>query len=165
MGMEDIVLLGGFAAIAVFGYFLMARLDHFLDQARQEGNAQEETVHLNIAVSCLAAIPSVSHILEDIRHRYPHVQCSLSVGQDQDVIQSFDGGTADVAIVSAGAKSEAQAQWVWITLAPQPFCTDRGNIEINTIVQNSQRQKVLWKSDDSRSPVSEFIHQLRRQQP
>ena len=35
-GMEDFVLLGGFAAIAIFGYYIMAKLDNFLDKVRQE---------------------------------------------------------------------------------------------------------------------------------
>lgn len=36
MGMEDIVLLGGFAAIAIFGYYIMVKLDNFLDKVRRE---------------------------------------------------------------------------------------------------------------------------------
>ena len=33
MGMEDVVLLGGFAAIAIFGYYIMAKLDNFLNRS------------------------------------------------------------------------------------------------------------------------------------
>lgn len=36
MRMEDFVLLGVFAAIAIFGHCMIAGLDHFLDKVRQE---------------------------------------------------------------------------------------------------------------------------------
>ena len=166
MGMEDLVLLGGFAAIAVLGYYSMARLDRFLDKVRQENEEQEQTTCLNIATSCFSAIPAVSDILKDINHLYPSVHCSLSVGQEQEVIKSFDSGDADVAIISADSETESRtlAQWEWITLDPQSFSIDNGIVEVNTVEEGSQHQKVLWKSCDNASMVIHFVHRLCGQQ-
>ena len=78
MGMGDFILLAGFAATAIFGYFIMVRLDRFLDKVRQQNEEHERTSCLNIATSCVGAIPAVSSILKDIHHLYPNVHCNLS---------------------------------------------------------------------------------------
>lgn len=162
MGMEDIVLLGGFAATVIFGYCIMWKLDHFLDKVWQEKEEQERTICLNIATSCCNVIPTVSSILKDLNHLYPNVHCDLSVGLEQEVIKSLDSGDADVAIISADSDAESGtlAQWKWITLNSRSVFLDDGIVEVNTIEKNPQRQKVLWKSRDNQPLVLNFIHCL-----
>lgn len=162
MGMEDFVLLGSFAAIAIFGYYIMAKLDNFLDSVRQENEEQEQTACFHIATSCFNAIPAVSNILKDINDRYPDVHCNLSVGHEQEVIKSFDSGDVDVAIISADseAENETMAQWKCITLNPQSVSIDNGIVEVETVEKNPQHQKVLWKSSDNQPLVLNFIHHL-----
>lgn len=167
MGMQDVALLGVFAAIAAFGYCVMGRADRFLDKVRPAGEERERAICLRIATSCVNAIPAVSDILKDVRHSYPHARCNLSVGGEQEVMQAFDRGDADVAIISADSKmqSETLAQWQCITLAPRPFSMDQGTIEVKAVERNPLHQKVLWKSGDSRSMVLRFIDCLCGQRP
>ena len=162
MGMEDVVLLGGFAAIAIFLYYMMGKLDHFLDKVRQENEEQAQTTCFNIATSCVNIIPAVSNILKDINHLYPDVHCNLSVGSEQEVMKSFDCGDADVVIISADSdvESERLARWKCITLNLQSFSIDNGIVDVKTIEKNPQHQKVLWKGSDNQSLVLHFIHQL-----
>ena len=162
MRMEDFVLLGSFAAIAIFGYCLMARLDDFLDKVRQENKEREQPSCLNIATSCLNAIPAVSNILKDINNLYPNAHCSLSVGHEREVISSFDRGDAHVAIISADfdIENKTPVQWEYIALNPQPFSVDNGIVEIKPVEKNLQRQKILWRSGDNQSLVRYFIHHL-----
>lgn len=167
MGMEDFVLLGSFAAIAIFGYYIMAKLDTFLDKVQQENEEQEQTTCFNIATSCFSAIPTVSNALKDINHLYPDVHCNLSVGHEQEVIKSFDSGDADVAIISADsvAENKTLAQWKCITLNQQPFSIDNGIVEVKSVEESPQHQKVLWKSSDNQPLVLNFIDHLCGRRP
>ena len=167
MNMQDVALLGVFAAIAVFGYYVMGKVDHFLDGVRPESEKWEQATGLYIATSCFNVIPAVSDALQDMRHLHPHVHCNLSVGREQEVITSFDRGDADVAIISANSqlKSETPAQWKCTKLSPQPFSIEHGMIEVKAVGKNPQYQKVLWKSSDSRSLVLHFIDCLCGQRP
>lgn len=161
--MEGAVLLGSFAAIAVFGYYLISRLDRFLEEFAAE--KQGEAARLNVAVSSLNALPSVSNALKDITARHPDARCSLSLGREQDVIASFDAGEADVAIVSAEAESGIPARWKCVALPPQAALVGRGAVEIRTMEKAPGPQKVLWKSGDPHSLALEFICQLCGQRP
>ena len=158
--MKELILLGGFAAIAVFGYYIMSRLDDFLNAVQKEIEQQEETPYLSIATSSLDAVPEVLHILEEISRRYPEVRCSISVGQEAEVVQALDAGSADVAVLPAEAASGIQAQWECISLDPQPLFLDHGMVEMKSIQKDPQLQKILWKSSNAHFLVSEFLTQL-----
>ncbi len=158
--MEEFILLGGFAAIAVFGYYIMSRLDDFLNAVQKETERQEETPYLSIATSSLDAVPEVLHILEEISHRYPEVRCSISIGQEEEVVQALQAGSADVAVLPAEAASGIQAQWECISLDPQPLFLDHGMVEMKPIQKAPQLQKILWKNDHAHFWVSEFLYRL-----
>lgn len=170
MGMEDFVLLGGLAAMAIFGYYIMTRLDRFLDQVRPKSEAQGGATCFNIATSCFDAIPAVSDILKEINYLYPSVHCSLSVGYEQEVIRSFERGDADVAIISAASDVESKplTQWKSLALDLRPGSIDpieHGIVEVRAVENSPQPQKVLWKSGDNRFLVQSFIHGLCGQKP
>ena len=167
MRTEDFVLLGAFAAVIIFGYYIMLRLDHFLDKIRRKNEEQEPTSCLHIATSCFNAIPAVSNVLKDIKDLYPNVRCSLSVGHEREVIYSFDSGDTDVAIISADSeiKSGTAAECRRIRLDPQSFSIDNGIVEVNSVEKKAQHQKVLWKSSNNQSLVLSFIHHFCGQRP
>ena len=101
--MEELVLLGGFGAFVVFGFFVMAKLDHFLEQVRNRNGVQAP--RLNVATPSLSAVPSVSNILKELHRQYPDMRYSLS----------FDVSDADAAIVSTEAENGIPAPWAQVT--------------------------------------------------
>ena len=144
--MKELILLGGLAAMAAFGYYIMSRLDGFLHAVQKETERQEEPPYLSIATSSLDAVPEVLHILEEISRRYPEVRCSVSIGQEEEVVQALDAGRADVAVLPAGAASGIQARWECISLDPRPLFLDHGTVEMKSIQKAPQLQKILWKN-------------------
>lgn len=163
MKMEDIVLLGGFIAIAIFGYYIMGKLDDFLEDVRKQNESHAQAFQLNIAASTINVIPSVTNALNDIRDQYPEAKCSLVVGEEQEVIRSFDCGKVDVAIVSDEAEDSIAEQSESIDLKLQAFSVDGIVVEVRNNQMPQKKQKVLWKSGGGHSLVSEFIKRLNKQ--
>lgn len=157
--MKELILLGGFAAIAVFGYYIMSRLDDFLNAVQKENERQDETSYFNVATSSLDAVPEVLRILEDINGRYPDVRCSVSIGQEEEVVRALHTGSADVAVLPAEAMSDVQTQWECISLNPQSLFLDGGMVEMKSIQKSPHPQKILWKNN-AHFLVSEFLYQL-----
>ena len=95
------------------------------------------------------------------------MHCNLSVGHEQEVIKSFDSGDADVAIISADsdAENETMAQWKCVTLNQQPFSIGNGIVEVKSVEESLQHQKVLWKSSDNQPLVLNFIDHLCGRRP
>lgn len=158
--MEDFVLLGGFAAIVILGYFVVARVDLFLEKVRRQNAEQGGTPPLNIATSSFNAIPSVINILNDMEARHPDVQYNLCFGPEQEVIRVFEVGGADVAIVSAQAESRGSAQRKDITIDPQPAFMAGGSVALKAFDQAPQDKKVLWKDGNAHVLTAEFVRQF-----
>lgn len=158
--MKELILLGGLAAIAAFGYYIMSRLDDFLNAVQKETERQEEPAYLSVAISSLDAVPEVLRVLKDISGRYPDVRCRVSIGQEEEVVQALHTGSADVAVLPAEAVSDIQAQWECISLDPQSLFLDHGMVEMQSIQKAPQLQKILWKNDHACFWVSEFLHRL-----
>ena len=162
---EDAVLLGVFAAIAVFGYFVMVRLDAFLDKAHDAGRAREKGRRLNIATSCPNAVPAIRAAVKGTCERFPDMQCSISLGQEREVLRAVNTGDADVAIVSAGAESGGLSEGGPLALAAQSLFMDDGAVEIKAVEEGPQCQKALWRAGGEHALALQFIRQLYRQQP
>ena len=163
--MEELVLLGGFAAFGVFGFFVMSKLDRFLEKLRGQNGMQEKASCISVATSNPYVIPSVSTVFQKVGARYPDARCSVSVGREREALRFFDAGDADVAIVSADAKSGAAAQWARISLSPPPFYTVDGSVAVKPFETRALEQKVLWKNGALPALTLEFIHQLCRHRP
>ena len=139
--MDGLILLSALVAFGIFGYYVMARIDRFLECVRKQNGPHETIPPLNIAASSTGAIPAITRVLNDIRDQHPDIQCNLFFGKEQEVIQAFDVGKADVAIVSAEVDCQTLAQSDCFTLSPQP-------------------QKVLWRKNGVHCLAPEFIRKF-----
>lgn len=164
MKVEDAVLLGIFAAVAVFGYFVMVRLDAFLDTVHNADRTLQKSAHLNIATSCPDAVTAIRNAAKDTCEWFPDMQCSILLGQEREVLRAVDTGDADVAIVSAEAESGDLSEGKPIALAPRSLFLDDGTVEIKTVEKGPRCKKILWRAAGDHAAAVQFIRQLYRQQ-
>ena len=158
--MEGLILLGAFALLAILGYPIMSKLDKFLHRVQARPRAPEHPSRLKVATSSPNALPCLSGILKDLTLQHPGTQCSLCVGQEQAVIRSLDAGETDVAIVSTGAQGGPLAQCRQITLPPQSFLIQDGEVGAVSSGESPEDQAVLWRRENSPALALEFIRQL-----
>ena len=158
--MEELVLLGGFIAIAVFGYHVMSKLDNWLGEYRIEKDVHENLSRLQIAISSPDAIPSIIAAINTVGNQYPDVQYRLSFGQENLIIAAFVKGEMDAAIVSSEAEIPSHSQCSSITSFSQPLYISDGTVEVSTLAGSHQEQKIFWKTGDTRPCMLELIRQL-----
>lgn len=158
--MEPLVLLGGFFAFVVFGFFLMGRLDRFLDGVRAGMAGCEHARPLQIAVSNPYAVAPVAEAVEAFQARYPGVECRVSLGPEREIMHSLDSGAADVAVVSPEAADCGRARCACFTFRPQPLSVDGAGVTLPPLHAQEQRQKVLWKDTRAPAPAQNFVRQL-----
>ena len=133
--MEGLVLLGGFLGFGLFGYYVVSRLDTFLEALRagQVPDRREERYHLNVATSSPCAVPVVLGTLRDMEERYPHLRCTLSVGEENELLQALSAGTVDIVIVSAEAVHDDSVRQRGFAIRPQPFVAAEGEVMIQPV--------------------------------
>ena len=95
--------------------------------------------------------------------RYSVVPYTLLVGQEQEILQYFDSGSADVAIVSPDVESDSLVHRE--PSGPGILPVDRREAELKSIDIGMKHQKVLWNNSGSEALVLEFVQQLCAQKP
>lgn len=157
--MESVALLGIFIGIAILGYFFVGKVDKLLNCIQEDNEKRKQTYHLRIAASDFYAAYSISNILSDIQEEYPHLQCTLSVGQDDELLECFDKHKADVIVVSSDIEYP-EHPYKQITLEAHPVQINGQGVTLTPLTAGVQQRKVFWQNSKSHPLVSEFVKQL-----
>lgn len=161
--MESVALLGGFIVIAILGYFFVEKVGGSLNYIQEDNEKQKQTYCLRIAASDPYVACSISNVLSDMLEEYPDLQCTLSVGQDDELLQCFDKDEADVIIVSSDI-GYPKHPYEQIFLEAHPFRSNEQAITFTPLTTSVQQQKIFWQNSKSHPLVPVFVRQLRQAQ-
>lgn len=89
--MQDFLLLVPILAVFIFGWFLMKKLDAFLNENRkvQAGQLERDANVLRIGFANPLAADSISDVLEQYSRQCPEFSVSLFHGDVEDLLKKF----------------------------------------------------------------------------
>lgn len=157
--MENAVLLGCFIVIALLGFFCMKKIDVFLYNMQKETEQRQQTYSLRVAISDLYPAYSVSNTLAEMQERYPDLRYTLSVGQDDELLQYFDENNTDVIIVSPDIDS-SKYPCKCASFESCPLKLNECSITLVPISAEKQQRKIFWQNCKSHPLVPEFVNLL-----
>lgn len=99
--MKDMILICSMAAIFVFGYFIMKKIDAFVEEnqrAIQEENKKNRCL-IRIAAETPLLIPSISHAMEDCSWINPCIEFSVSSGRAEPMLRKLQDGNIDILLL------------------------------------------------------------------
>ena len=158
--MRDVILLVSTSAICIFGYFLMDKLDAFLENNRNE---QENALtygenSLRIGFSNPLMADSLSDVLETYGKQHPDVFIHIFSGEDSELCRELETHKLDIIFLSENTdiskKTHYNARMVLLRCAP--VVMEYAGLPIEPITQNQITQIALWR-DSKKSPVVDFF--------
>lgn len=161
--MESAILLGGFIAIVLVGFFFMGKIDRFADGIREANKRGKETYTLRIAVSDFYAAYAVSSLLSEMLEQYPYLQYTLWIGQEEELLHSFDKKQSDVIIMSSNIEY-GKHSCRYISFEVHPYKLSKNNITLTPFTACAQQQKIFWQNERSHPLVPEFVGRLCQNQ-
>lgn len=160
---EAVVLLGGFLAFAAFGYYAVSKLGDFLDQNQTDQDVEydqlEEQGELNIAAASPWAMQVGVNVLKDMKKEHPYLHCTLSMGEEPELLHALGAGDVDIVILYSKAERNKAVRQREVTLPAQPFINEDG-VKITPIHPAMQSQFVAWNNQDRRPFILEFVQKL-----
>ena len=97
--MEYMILLGGLLVFALVGFWMMGRVDRFLNAARAEQEGRQHAECLKIAASDPCVMQPVFKTVSALKEQHPDLWCELSFGREAEVLGCLSTGNVDVAIL------------------------------------------------------------------
>lgn len=158
--MQDVILLVSISAIFIFGYFLMNKLDAFLEN---NWNEQENALaygenSLRIGFSNPLMAGGLSDVLETYGKQHPDVSIHIFSGEESELCRELETHKLDIIFLPENTdiseKTHYNARMVLFHCVP--VVMKYAALPIAPITRNQITQIALWR-DSQKSPVVDFF--------
>lgn len=161
--MKEVLLLCSVAAVFVFGFFIMKRLDKFLENNHREIDEMTNASVLRIAVENPFMIESVSDLLERFSKKNPYCQLYLITGNAEEIASGLAANELDFGFISSDDQKNHAHEYaaVFVPLKQGAISTTIG-IPVMPIASEPIMTKVLWKKEECTLEKKQFAELLRQ---
>lgn len=163
--MQDILLIAAVAAVFAFGWYLMGKLDAFLESNRQDQiallSASENILRIGFFDPLVA--DSLSGVLEKYSKIHPSVSASLFSGTETELMREFSLHKLDMVFLpeNASVPEKIRGQVDEVSLEHMPVVMQYGGLQIEPITEGRVQQKVVWEKTETASEAKRFIQYLK----
>lgn len=162
--MQDLLLVAAVAAMFLFGWFLMKRLDRFLEKNRQTQTLllESDKDTLRIGFSNPSIADSISDVLERYSKRCSGISVYLFHGTEQEMIKQLFHNKLNVIFLPKDADVPADLHYNVreVLLRCTPVMMKYGGLPIEPIAEGCITQKVLWSEEAKAAFVDCFVECL-----
>ena len=161
----DMILLGGLLVFALVGFWMMGRVDRFLNAARAEQEGRQHAECLKIAASDPCVMQPVFKTVSALKEQHPDLWCELSFGREAEVLGCLSTGNVDVAILPGETGGGAAFESRDFLFSPVSFRAVEDCTTLSSIDTSVRRQRILLKQNTSASLAAEFVQRICEQKP
>ena len=158
--MQDVILLVSTSAIFIFGYFLMRKLDVFLENNR---NRQETALtygenSLRIGFSNPFMAGGLADAFETYGKQHPDVSIYIFSGEESELCRELKTQKLDIIFLPENTDISKKTHYNvrMVLLRCAPVVMEYAGLPIEPITQNQITQIALWR-DSQKSPVVDFF--------
>lgn len=159
--MQDFLLLVSMVAIFIFGWVLMKKLDHFLDENRkaQKEQLEKDGNALRIGFANPLIADSISDILEQYTRQYPEHSVCLFHGNVEDLLEKVALNKLDIIFLpeQVDIPSDKDYNRKKVILTFTPVIMKYGGLPIEPIVDENVLQNIVWIEKNKVPAVDRFI--------
>ena len=145
--MKDFVLLIVVLAAFIYGYFLMGKLDKFLEE--NESQKHISGSKLRIGFETPALIDSIADLLEQFSSEYPNYELNLFYGSVSEIINGLENNKLDFGFIIENSNDILKDEYCSLSFQIKQSVITPGSIDnavhpINTIEKPA---RVIWQND------------------
>lgn len=159
--MQDFLLIMIMLATFIFGWFLMKKVDVFLEewQRAQTGQRETEGVFLRIGFANPLVADSISSALEQYSRQYPGSSVCLFQGDAEVLLKKVAVHKLDIVILpeQADIPSDGKYKRKKVVMTSAPVVMKYGGLPIEPIADGSIEQNLVWLDDGEISAAAHLV--------
>ena len=161
--MEEVVFICAVSAVFAFGFFIMIKLDKFLESNRGGIYATTDAPVLRIAVENPSLIESVSDLFERFSKRNPYCQLCLITGAAEEIVSGLAANELDFGFISADYQKNHAHEYAAVLMPiKQGAISTTIGIPVIPIDSELIMVKILWKKEEYTLEKKQFAELLRQ---
>ena len=155
--MKELLLVCAVAAIIVFGYFVMKKLDAFLANNRRIIDSEIAENSLLIAFDNPMILDSLMPLFEKFSKANPNCRLHFLFGNTEDIYDMLTKNRIDFGFIeNAASKNENTCNYLIISLKQNGiFCENIGH-PIEPLKSVEIKTAVIWKKTSNSASVKRF---------
>lgn len=148
--MKDLFLICAVAAVFVFGYFIMKKLDDFLDNNRRQISEDIGTHSLRIAFEMPALIASVADLLDRFSRKNQNCELCLFYGSANEIEKRLSENKLDFGFVAADSvcTSGEEIDSIVLPLRQSVIHSETVGLPVMPIGASEITTKIIWKENN-----------------
>lgn len=155
--MKELLLVCAVAAIIVFGYFIMKKLDDFLANDRRLIDAEIAKNSLNIAFNNPMILDSLMPLFEKFSKANPNCQLHFLFGNTEDIYDKLNNNRIDFGVIENNVSANDDTYNCIIISAKQnSIICEKTGCTIEPLNPSEIQIAVIWKRDSSNAFVNSF---------
>ena len=145
--MKDFVLLIVVLAAFIYGYFIMEKLDKFLEENQSQKLISDSK--LRIGFETPAIIDSIADLLEQFSSEYPDYELNLFYGSASEIINGLGNNKLDFGFIIESHNDILKDEYCSLSLQiKQSVITpDSIDIAVHPINTIEKPARVIWQND------------------
>ena len=151
--MKELLLMCAVAAIIVFGYFVMKKLDAFLENNRRLIDAELAKNSLYLAIDNPMILDSLMPLFEQFSKTNPNCQLHFLFGNIEDIYDKLNKNRIDLGLIENNASAKQNS-----IICEEAGCT------IEPLNPSGIQIAVVWKKASSNALVRSFSELLASNQ-
>lgn len=163
--MRDVLLAAAVTAILVFGWFIMGKVDIFLEKCKkaQTERLEADGMTLRIGFTNPLIADSISDVLEQCAKRYPDISVCLFHGDAEDLLKKMAVHKLDIAFLSkeADIPSDGTYNIRKVVLSFTAVIMKSGEMPIEPITDGDIIQILIWMEDTRPSAAEYFVKHMK----
>ena len=162
--MKEIILIGAVMAMFAFGFYIMDKVDHFLNDNYSRMEVMEHTSALRIAMEDSSIAASLSDLLEEFSKRNPDCDIYFMTENIREIRDGLTVNDFDLGCVAADCQEIQKEGYssALIMLERNSLSTAVIDIPIVPIDTTPIKIKVLWKRDLYKWELNQFVELLKQ---
>ena len=155
--MKELLLVCAVAAIIVFGYFIMKKLDDFLANDRRLIDSEIAKNSLNIAFNNPMILDSLMPLFEKFSKANPNCQLRFLFGNTEDIYDKLNNNCIDFGVIENNVSANDDTYNCIIISAKQnSIICEKTGCTIEPLNPSEIQIAVIWKRDSSNAFVNSF---------
>ena len=155
--MKELLLVCAVAAIIVFGYFVMKKLDAFLENNRRLIDAEIAENSLLIAFDNPMILDSLMPLFEKFSMANPNCQLHFLFGNTEDIYDKLNKNRIDFGFIENNASANDDTYNCLIISAKQnSIICEKTGCTIEPLNPSGIQTAVVWKKASSNALVNSF---------
>lgn len=158
--MKDFALLIVVLVVFIYGYFLMEKLDRFLEENQSQKLISGSKLRIGFETPVI--IDSIADLLEQFPSEYPNYELNLFYGSVSEIINGIENNKLDFGFIIESSNDILKDEYCSLSLQIKQSVINPGSIDIavhpiNTIEKPA---RVIWQNDIN-CIKSLFVEKLR----